>query len=657
MEQRRTGGGEADIQVLTPLEERVEALVGRHGAFPLATVWLMLMWFRCLHWLSYSAWYKMNALMIPFGMLKLQVRSVNSSCLADCSRRALGILKTQYRIFFSNNKTCNPQNFTDYESIKQKYKPQVPEYFNFASDVLDKWSEMEKAGSRGSNPALWWLSESGQEVNWSFQDLGVYSKKVANILSEACDLQLKDRVIVLLPRIPEWWLLNVACMRTGTVLIPGSSQLTTTDIFHRLQASKAKCIITNDSLVDAVESVASKCPSLKAKVIISHKHRAGWINFQELFRNASADHRCANTKSLDPMTIFFTSGTTGSPKMALHTHCSYGIGHTMTGRYWLDLTPSDVMWNTSDTGWAKSAWGSIFSPWIQGSCVFVHQMPRFESKAVLEVLSRYPITTFCSPPTVYRMLIQSDVASYRFKNLQHCVTGGEPMNPEVMEKWKEQTGLDIYEGYGQTETVLICATFKGMKIKPGSMGKPSPAFNVQIIDENCNVVPPGVEGEIAIQVKPVRPFSLFSGYIDNPQRTASVLRGDYFLTGDRGQVDEDGYIWFLGRADDVILSAGYRIGPFEIENALIEHPAVAESAVVSSPDPIRGEVVKAFIIRTPAYTSHDPDKLIKELQEHVKKTTAPYKYPRKIEFVKDLPKTVSGKTKRIELRKKEWEKN
>ncbi|XP_072337748.1 acyl-coenzyme A synthetase ACSM3, mitochondrial-like isoform X2 [Scyliorhinus torazame] len=587
----------------------------------------------------------MKIQMIPFGALKLRMMNANLSTLAQCNQRAFRILKTQIRSF-STSKICNLQNFTDYESIKQQYKPQVPEYFNFARDVLDKWSEVEKAGNRGSNPALWWVSEHGQEVKWNFQDLEVNSKKVANILSEACDLRLTDRAIVILPHVLEWWLVTIACMRTGTVVIPGTRLLTAKDICHRLQASNAKCIITDESLADAVESVASKCPSLKAKVIVSQKHREGWMNFQDLFRNASCDHKCANTKSLDPMFIFFTSGTTGAPKMVEHTHCSYGIGFTVSARDWLDLTPSDVIWNTSDTGWVKSAWSSIFSPWIQGSCAFAHEMPRFKPKAVLEVLSNYPITTFCSPPTAYRMLVQCDVSSYRFKSLKHCVTGGEPINPEVMEKWKEQTGLDIYEGYGQTETVLVCATFKGMKIKPGSMGKPSPTYNVQIIDEKCNVVPPGVEGEIAIRLKPVRPLGLFSGYIDDPKRTAAVLREDYYLTGDRGLMDEDGYIWFLGRSDDIILSAGYRIGPFEVENALIEHPAVVESAVVSSPDPIRGEVVKAFVIRSPAYTSCDPDKLIKELQEHVKKVTAPYKYPRKIEFVKELPKTISGKIKR-----------
>ncbi|XP_048407796.2 acyl-coenzyme A synthetase ACSM3, mitochondrial-like isoform X2 [Stegostoma tigrinum] len=587
-------------------------------------------------------------------MLKLHIMSVNIPCLVSHNRRAFTTLKTQLRSFFASSKTCNPKNFKDYESIKQEYKPEVPEYFNFANDVLDKWSGIEKAENRGSNPAFWWLSEYGQEVKWSFQDLEVHSKKVANVLSDACDLQLKDRVLVVLPRVPEWWLINIACIRTGTILIPGTTQLTARDILHRLQASKAKCIVTDDSLADAVESVASKCTSLKAKIVVSKKHKQGWINFQDLFRNASDNHRCAKTKSVDPMAIFFTSGSTGPPKMVLHTQCSYGIGHTMNGRYWLDLTPSDVIWNTSDTGWAKNAWNSFFAPWIQGACAFVHQMPRFEPKIILEVLSKYPITTFCCPPTAYRMLVQNDLTSYRFRSLQHCVTGGEPSSPEVMAKWKEETGLDIYEGYGQSETVLLCATLKGMKIKPGSMGKPVPSINVQIIDENHNVVPPGVEGQIAIQMKPVRPLGLFSGYIADPEQTAAVLQEDYYLTGDCGRMDEDGYIWFHERSDDVILSAGYRIGPFEVENALATHRAVADCAVVSSPDPIRGEVVKAFIVQNAAYTLADPDKLIQELQDHVKKVTAPYKYPRKIEFVKELPKTISGKVKRSELRKKEW---
>ncbi|XP_030315607.1 acyl-coenzyme A synthetase ACSM3, mitochondrial isoform X1 [Calypte anna] len=543
-----------------------------------------------------------------------------------------------------------------YEAIKQQYRPEVPEYFNFARDVLDRWTEVEKEGKKSKNPALWWVDGAGEEVRWSFEELGVLSRKVANILCDACSLQQGDRVILILPRIPEWWLVNVACMRTGTVLIPGTQQLTAKDILHRLQKSKANCIITDDSVAPAVDSVEAQCQSLKFKLLVSEGHREGWLNFKDLLKNAPSDHHCVNTKCQDPMAIYFTSGSTGSPKMTEQSHSSYGIGLTVSGRYWLDLTSSDVFWNTSDTGWAKSAWSSVFSPWIQGACAFVHKMPQFDPNIVFQSLSRFPITVLCSPPTAYRMFVQHKLSSYTFKSLRHCVSAGEPINPDVIEEWKAQTGLDIYEGYGQTETVLICGNFKGMKIKAGSMGKPAPGYDVKIIDENGTILPPGKEGDIAIRVKPMRSPFLFTCYVDDPEKTEATIRGDFYVTGDRGIMDEDGYFWFVGRADDVINSAGYRIGPFEVESALVEHPAVVESAVVSSPDPVRGEVVKAFVVLTSDYTSHDPEKMKKELQDHVKKVTAPYKYPRKMEFVKELPKTISGKIRRNELRQKEWRK-
>ncbi|XP_034844003.1 acyl-coenzyme A synthetase ACSM3, mitochondrial isoform X2 [Mirounga leonina] len=524
------------------------------------------------------------------------------------------------RVLYKDYRTVLPQNFSNYESVKQEFKLEIPEYFNFAKDVLDQWTNMAKAGKRPSNPAFWWINGNGEEVRWSFEELGSLSRKFANILTEACSLQRGDRVIVILPKIPEWWLANVACLRTGTVFIPGTTQLTQKDILYRLQSSKAKCIITNEALAPAVDAVASKCENLHSKLIVSQKLKDGWGNLKEMMKHASDNHTCVKTKHDEMMAIYFTSGTSGSPKMTGHTHSSFGLGLSVNGRFWLDLTPSDVMWNTSDTGWAKSAWSSVFSPWIQGACVFAHYLPRFEPTSILQTLSKFPITVFCSAPTAYRMLVRN-MTSYKFKSLKHCVSAGEPINPEVTEQWRKRTGLDIYEGYGQTETVLICGNFKGMKIKPGSMGKPSPAFDVK----------------------------------DNPTKTASTLRGNFYITGDRGYMDEDGYFWFVARSDDIILSSGYRIGPFEVESALIEHPAVVEAAVVSSPDPIRGEVVKAFIVLTPEYKSHDQEQLKKEIQEHVKKTTAPYKYPRKVEFVQELPKTISGKIKRNELRKKEWE--
>uniref|UniRef100_A0A8C1VZ75 medium-chain acyl-CoA ligase n=1 Tax=Cyprinus carpio TaxID=7962 RepID=A0A8C1VZ75_CYPCA len=549
------------------------------------------------------------------------------------------------------SKTSAPKNFCDYESMRRTYNIRVPQRFNFAKDVLEQWETKEKNGQRSSLPALWWVNDSGEEVRWSFEELGFHSRRLANVLHQECSLERGDRVFLILPRVPEWWLVNVACLRTGTVLIPGTSQLTARDICHRLQASGAKCVITDETLAPLLDTVASDCPSISTKLLLSHRAMHGWGNLTELMGKVSDDHVCMDTRSDEAMTIFFTSGTTGSPKMTQHSHCSYGLGLTVNGRYWLDLTEQDVFWNTSDTGWAKSAWSSVFAPWIQGACVFVHHMPRFDTSTTL---SSYPITTFCTAPTAYRMLVQDDISRFTFKALEHCLCAGEPINPEVMWKWKELTGLDIYEGYGQTETVLIAGTFKGMKIKPGSFGKASPGYDVQVVDEDGSVLPRGQEGDLGIRVKPDRPFSLFTEYTGEPERTAECFRGDFYLTGDRGMMDDEGYLWFIGRADDVILSAGYRIGPFEVENALIEHPAVAESAVVSSPDPVRGEVVKAFVVLTADYKSRDHKELIQELQTHVKTVTAPYKYPRKIEFVDHLPKTVSGKIRRVELRKKEW---
>ncbi|XP_006026157.1 acyl-coenzyme A synthetase ACSM4, mitochondrial-like [Alligator sinensis] len=567
--------------------------------------------------------------------------------------RSIWNLKSFYRLFHQDHKVFASLNLSNYEAIN-RCEQEVPEYFNFASDVLDQWSQVEKEEKRPSNPALWWINGQGTEVRWSFEELGSLSRKAANVLTDPCGLQKGDRVILILPRIPEWWLLNVACMRTGIIFIPGTIQLTAKDIFYRLQASKAKCIITNDVLAPIVDAIVSECQFLKTKLIISKNSRDGWLNFSELFKAAPAVHDCIKTKSQDPMTVFFTSGTTGSPKMAEHSHSSLGLGFALCGRYWMDLSPSDIIWNMSDTGWVKAALGSVFAPWLRGTCVFVHAMPQFEPKVFLNTLCTYPITTLCSAPTAYRMLVQQDLRSYKFKSLRHCLTGGEPLNPEVFAQWKSQTGLDIYEGYGQTEVGIISANLKGMKVKPGSMGRPTAPYDVQIIDESCNILPPGEEGDIAIKIDSKQPFCFFSQYIDEPGKTATTVRGDFYITGDRGTMDEDGYLWFVGRADDVIISAGYRIGPFEIESALIEHPAVVESAVVSSPDPIRGEVVKAFVVLSPSFILCNPEKLIQELQDHVKKATAPYKYPRKMEFVNQLPKTITGKIRRNELRNKEW---
>ncbi|XP_005143441.2 acyl-coenzyme A synthetase ACSM3, mitochondrial [Melopsittacus undulatus] len=567
--------------------------------------------------------------------------------------KSLWTLKLPNRTFHGHPRLLTSDVYSQYEPVRRG-KQEIPKYFNFASDVLDKWSEIEKAGKRPSNPAFWWINGEGEEVKWSFEELGFLSRKVANVLTKVCGLQKGDRIVVVLPRVPEWWLIAVACMRAGIVLIPGISQLSAKDILYRLQASKATCIITDDTLTPAVDSVASECQFLKTKLIVSKGSREGWLNFTDLYKNQSADHTCVKTRIQDSMIIFFTSGTTGSPKMTEHSQGSLGFRPLLSERYWLDSTPSDVIWSTADTGWIVASLASVFDPWVFGSCIFIHKLPRIESAAILNTLCRFPIDTLVSAPTLFRMLVQNDFSSYKFMNLKHCVSGGEPLNPEVLQQWKSKTGLDIYEVYGQTETGIICSGFKGMKIKPGSMGKAAPLYDVQIIDKNANILPSGQQGEIAVRSKPIKPLGFFSGYVDNPKKTAETERGDFYVTGDRGTVDEDGYFQFIGRDDDIIISSGYRIGPFEVENALIEHPAVAETAVVSSPDPIRGEVVKAFVVLSPTFSSNDLESLTWDLQEHVKKTTAPYKYPRKVEFVQELPKTVTGKIKRNELRKKEW---
>lgn len=535
-------------------------------------------------------------------------------------------------------------NMTDYDKTYAEFKLEVPEYFNFARDVLDRWAEdPEKLG-------MWWIDDYGNEAKKTFRELCGDSRKICSMLAGQ-GVKKGDVVIVILPRLIEWWSINIACLRMGAVISPGTTQLTAKDIKYRFEASEAVCIITDNAIAPRVDEVINECPGVKTRIIIGES-REGWINYADLFSAAPDIFETADTRSDDNAILYFTSGTTGYPKMTVHTHASYPVGHRITGQFWLDLRPEDLHWNLSDTGWAKAAWSSFFGPWSMGAAIFVHHSNKFDTKRSLEILGKYPITTMCGAPTNYRMLVLEDLKAYKFPALRHCVGAGEPLNPEVIDVWKEASGLTIRDGYGQTETVLLAGSFPCIEPRFGSMGKPSPGFDIQVIDEEGNILPPNQEGDIAIRVKPARPVGLFKEYWKNPEKTAGVYRGDWYITGDRAYRDEDGYLWFVGRADDVILAAGYRIGPFEVESALLEHEAVAESAVVSSPDEIRGEVVKAFIVLAPG---HQPsDALVKELQEYVKKVTAPYKYPRKIEFVDLLPKTVSGKIRRIELREREW---
>jgi acyl-coenzyme A synthetase/AMP-(fatty) acid ligase len=534
-------------------------------------------------------------------------------------------------------------NMINYDAEREKYSWSAPAKFNFARDVIDEWATQDS-----SNVALWWIDDHGTEIKLTFAQLAERSRQLCNVLS---DLGIKrgDTVIVMLGRNIEWWEILTACLRLGAVCSPGTTQLSTKDIGYRIDAASAACFVTDEANAPKLEA-ASSAEKLKGRIIIGAR-RDGWTSYDDAMAGASTEFECADTLGDEDALCYFTSGTTGYPKMAIQPH-SYGLAHEITGRYWLDLTVDDLHWNISDTGWAKAAWSSFFGPWNCGATLFVHHTDAFDAVRSLELAAQYPITTLCGAPTIYRMFVLQDLSKYKFASLRHCVGAGEPLNPEVIETWRKATGLTIRDGYGQTESVLLCGSFPCIEARFGSMGKPSPGIDLAIVDDAGRELGPDEEGDIAVRIKPNWPPGLFKEYRGDAERTAACFNGDWYLTGDRAKTDADGYFWFMSRADDVILSAGYRIGPFEVESALIEHPAVAESAVVASPDDTRGAVVKAFVVLAPGHTASDA--LIVEIQDYVKRVTAPYKYPRKIEFVDALPKTVSGKIRRVDLRTREY---
>lgn len=534
-------------------------------------------------------------------------------------------------------------NMISYDDTYRKFKFEAPEFFNFGFNVVDKWAEDT------GKLAMFWANMEGKEEKYTFHDFKILSNKFANILKNL-GVEEGDRIILMLPRMPQWHVAIVGAMKLNAISIPAPTLLTSKDIEYRLKTSEAKAAVVDIENAVKFDKVKELCPSLKALIVVGGE-KTGWVSYDEEMKKASSNLKEKKTKSSDATLIFFTSGTVGPPKTVVHTHASYPYAHQLTGRFWLDLKPSDLHWNLSDTGWAKAAWSSLFGPWNMGACIFNFDVRgRFDAIATLTTLERYPITTFCAPPTAFRMMIKEDLKSYKL-HLRHVVSAGEPLNPEVIETWKKGTGLLIYEGYGQTESVNLLANYRCMKVKHGSTGKPVPSFYISIVDENGNEVGPNVEGDIAVKIKPQRPVGLFVGYYKDPERTEECFRGNWYITGDRGYKDEEGYFCFVGRADDVIKSSGYRIGPFEVESALVEHPAVVEAAVIGVPDELRGSIVKAFIVLRKGYSPSE--RLVKELQEHVKNVTAPYKYPREIEFVEELPKTISGKIRRVELRQRE----
>jgi acyl-coenzyme A synthetase/AMP-(fatty) acid ligase len=550
-------------------------------------------------------------------------------------------------------------NMTDYLATRESFRLEVPEVYNYARDVVDA-----RAAAEPDKLALLAVGPDGGDVRrFSFADLARSSDRTARFLAGQ-GVAKGDRVFVMLPRVPDWYDVVLGCIKLGAVPMPATTLLTPRDIAYRLNSAEASVVVVDAEGTTKVDQVAAECPTLRTRVYLAgggyggipdeaSDQAGGWVSWADgLAAAGDGPPKVEPTRSDDPMLLYFTSGTVAYPKMVLHTQASAGIGHQITARFWQDLKPTDLHWTVSDFGWAKAAWGKLFGQWAVGAAVLLWDLrgkPDFD--LMLRLIGEYGVTTFCAPPTVYRALVLLDLASYDWSRLRHCVSAGEPLNPEVIKVWQEATGLTIYDGYGQTETVNLLANFRCLEVRPGSMGKPTPGFDVVVIDDDGQILGPGQEGHVAVRVQPERPVGMFTGYWRDPEATAAAFRGDFYDTGDRAYVDEDGYFWFVGRADDVITSAAYRIGPFEVESALVEHPAVAEAAVVGKPDPLRGQLVKAFVVLAPGREGSDA--LVAELQEHCRTVTAPYKYPREIEFTDELPKTISGKIRRVELRERE----
>jgi len=545
-----------------------------------------------------------------------------------------------------------------YRDFMAQFKLDVPATFNFAYDFLDA-----RAAEDPGRLALIHVDQAGHRREFSYGFFQKESMKLASAMS-AKGIKKGDRVMLILYRRMEYWVTMLALCRIGALPIPSPSLLTSHDIETRVNYAHVSCVVCEDSLTERVEVARPKCPGLHLLIDIPSesghpKAPAGWENYENLVASGAADFpRTAETPGGDdPMVIFFSSGTTGMPKMVLHSN-TYPLGHVTTGVYWHDLEPGDIHLTVSDTGWGKSVWGKFYGQWIAGAVVFVWDFRgKFEPRELLRIMSVHKITTFCAPPTIYRFLVRENLREFDLSSIRHCTTAGELLNDSVFLAWKKALGLDIFEGYGQTETAMQLGTLPFMPPKPGSIGKPMPNWDIVLLNDEDQPCPPGEEGEICIRLKDGHTTKgvpgLFCGYLDEPERTAQVVRGGFYHTGDKAWVDEDGYFWFLGRTDDLIKSSGYRIGPFEVESALVSHPAVVEAAVTGVPDPVRGMAVKATVVLAAGYDAGD--ELTKELQRHVKEITAPYKYPRIIEYVAELPKTISGKIKRAEIRARDKE--
>jgi acetyl-CoA synthetase len=540
------------------------------------------------------------------------------------------------------------KRYETFEEFKASHRVAVPDNYNFAFDFLDATAKADP-----SRPAMVHVGPDGTRREYDLAFFSTQSSRMANAF-KALGVGKGDKVMIVLQRRVEFWVAVLALHKLGAVPVPSPHLLTAHDVEYRVNKAGIKACVVEEDFVERVEAVRAACPSLAVFVRVGGKPAPeGFCAYEDILASAAPDFPRPQDApgGDDVMFIFFSSGTTGMPKMVVHNH-KYPLGHITTGVYWHDLKPGDLHLTVADTGWAKSIWGKFFGQWFAGACVFTWDYRgKFVPAELLEVMAKHGVTSFCAPPTIYRFLVREDLTGFDLSKLRHCTTAGELLNESVFHAWKKSTGITIYEGYGQTETTLQIAAFPNMPVRPGSIGKPCPGWEIELLDAKGHTCPPGEEGEICIRLGDGHALGLFEGYLYEPEKTASVLFGGYYHTGDKAWRDEDGYYWFLGRNDDLIKSSGYRIGPFEVETALITHPAVVEAAVTGVPDPERGQAVKATLVLAPGY--EPSPELVKEIQNHVKSVTAPYKYPRVVEFVAELPKTISGKIKRAEIRAKD----
>ena len=548
--------------------------------------------------------------------------------------------------------------FSSEEDFKKNLQFIVPENFNFAYDVMDEWAKEQP-----DKVALLWTSERGEEVKTTFKEFKEQTDRTAAYF-QSLGINRGDKVMLILKRHYQWWLSMMGLCKIGAIAIPATHMLTSKDIEYRDQRASVKAIICcNDEYVTTqIHEAMPASPTVKILVAVNSMIEAdkaipeGFHDWHKEWAAAPEFHRPSNVNDNDDtMLMYFTSGTSGEPKMVAHDYL-YALGHLTTGVFWHNLNEQSIHLTVADTGWGKAVWGKLYGQWFAGATVFVYDHEKFTAEKIMRAMEKYHITSFCAPPTIYRFMILEDFNKYDLSSLQYCTTAGEAMNPSVEDTFFKRTGIHIYEGFGQTETTMTLGTFPWITPKPGSMGKANPQYDVLLLRPDGTQCEDGEKGEICISTINSKPIGLFKGYYRDEEKTHEAWHDGIYHTGDMAWRDEDGYFWFVGRTDDVIKSSGYRIGPFEVENALMTHPAVIECAITGVPDPIRGMVVKATVVLADSYKPKAGPDLIKELQNHVKHVTAPYKYPRVIEFVDELPKTISGKIRRVEIRENDSKK-